>query len=395
MNVNSLKTLFISVLIGMCITGKAQNQFNEVVETILDNNAELKRLASEIRAQHLENADANALADPEVAIGRVWGRHGVGNKLQLDVTQEIQWPWLYAQQGKASDLVTNTALAEYNAARSDLKLQVTQELMQLVYVRHQMLLVKRLSDNMSKLEEAIDNGLNGGELTIIDKKKAEMEMYCINNTMNALSAQESQIMASIQGLSSCRIDLSHISGYPVQQVYSIDEYKSMAEFSPAINVQHAIAAQETQNEKVALLSRFPTFTVGFQHQTEMGDRFNGFTLGMNLPVFQGRHARKAAIERREAASIASEGLSVKQNSEIDALYSDLLTSKKQIEDYERVFGDNKYLEYVLKAYEGGQITVLDFINEMQYYNNLSQTRLDAEYNYHKALTLLNKYVVVE
>lgn len=395
MNVNSFKILFISVLASIGIAGNAQNTFDEVIETILENNAELKSMTSEIAAQYLDDADANALADPEVAVGRVWGRHGIGNKLQLDITQEIQWPGVYAQRSKAADYAANAGLAEYNKAKAELRQQAMQALIQLVYVRQQMRVARHLSDNVSKLDEAINKGVEGGELTIIDKKKTEMEMYGINNSLNSLIAQEKQIISSLQGMSGGTIDLSGISAYPVQPVYSIDEYKTMAETSPDVNEQLAIAEKEKQNEKVALMSRFPTFTVGYQHQAEMGDRFNGFTLGMNLPVFQGRHARKAAMERKEAANLVGESILIKQNGEIEALYSDLLTYKRQIEDYDRVFGNNKYLEYVLKAYEGGQITVLDYINEVQYYNELTQTRLDSEYNYHTVLTGLNKYINIK
>lgn len=395
MKIYLLKALFTSAILFTSATIHAQTSFNEIVDIILDNNTELKSQLAQIEAQRLDDADANALADPEVSVSRVWGRHGIGNKLQLDVAQEIQWPGVYAERSKAAALTANAGTAAYQTARTALKTQVIQTLMELVYVRQQIALARLLSENMVKLTEAIDKGVKGGHLTVIDKKKSEMENYGITNSLNSLCSREKQIIASLQGLTSANIDLSDITAYPVQPVLNIEEYKTLAETSPAVAEQHAIADQETQNAKVAHMSRFPTFTVGYQHQAEMGDRFNGFTFGMNLPVFQGRHARKAALERKNAAQLIGQSTIEKQLGEIDALYSELLTNKQQIEDYDKVFGDNKYLEYVLKAYEGGQISVLEYITEMQYYNELTQTRLDSEYNYHIALSSLNQYTAAK
>lgn len=395
MYINSLKALFTTVLLSASASLHAQTSFNEVIDRILDNNSELKSQIVLIEAQRLDDADANSLADPEVSVSRVWGRHGIGNKLQLDVAQEIQWPGIYAERNKAAAFTATAGTVAYQAARTALKTQVTQTLLELVYVRQQMNTVRRLADNIAKLNDAIDKGVKGGELTIIDKKKAEMESYGITNSLNTLCSREKQIIANLQGMTSANLNLSDISAYPVQPVHSLEEYKTMAEISPAVAEQLAIVDQETQNAKVAHMSRFPTFTVGYQHQAEMGDRFNGFTFGMNLPVFQGRHARKAALERKNAAQLTGQSIIERQNGEIDALYSELLINKKQIEDYDRVFGDNKYLEYVLKAYEGGQISVLEYITEVQYYNELTQTRLDSEYNYHTALSSLNQYIIAE
>lgn len=395
MYINSLKALFTTALLSASASLHAQTSFNEVIDRILDNNSELKSQIVLIEAQRLDDADANSLADPEVSVSRVWGRHGIGNKLQLDIAQEIQWPGIYAEINKAAAFTATAGTVAYQAARTALKTQVTQTLLELVYVRQQMNTVRRLADNIAKLNDAIDKGVKGGELTIIDKKKAEMESYGITNSLNTLCSREKQIIANLQGMTSANLNLSDISAYPVQPVHSLEEYKTMAEISPAVAEQLAIVDQETQNAKVAHMSRFPTFTVGYQHQAEMGDRFNGFTFGMNLPVFQGRHARKAALERKNAAQLTGQSIIERQNGEIDALYSELLINKKQIEDYDRVFGDNKYLEYVLKAYEGGQISVLEYITEVQYYNELTQTRLDSEYNYHTALSSLNQYIIAE
>ena len=43
------------------------------------------------------------------------------------------------------------------------------------------------------------------------------------------------------------------------------------------------------------------------------------------------------------------------------------------------------------AYKGGQINVITYIQELNYYLNAREVRLDAEYRLRLALITLNKY----
>ena len=43
------------------------------------------------------------------------------------------------------------------------------------------------------------------------------------------------------------------------------------------------------------------------------------------------------------------------------------------------------------AYKGGQINVITYIQELNYYLSARETRLDAEYQLRLALITLNKY----
>lgn len=369
----------------------AQNYLDEIVNTIVANNGELQGRRQEINAQALDAADENVPADPTVTFGRVWGSHGVGNKLQLDVNQELEWPGVYSSRRKAAELGTSAALQEVVSAELDMAMELRMLLNELVYVRQQIKAMQAILDNFNQLKVTVEKEIEGGELTVIDQKKITIEGYKISNDLTELQVREQQIEETIRGYCTVAPDLKGVTYYPLQEVLSIDNYIANVQSDPGVETLELAAKQEEKNAETARLKRIPNLTVGYEHQTELGDRFDGFTLGVNLPVFQGRHARQAAMERKVAVELSREALVAKKTAEVKALYKELMSAKKQMEQFNDVFGDNRYMELLNKAYKGGQMTMREFILEMNYYSEATMAYLATEYNYQQALTAINRY----
>lgn len=380
-----------AVIAAAAFSAGAQNYYDEIVGTIIANNGEIRSQRQEIEAQKLEAADDNALADPTVEFARVWGRHSVGNKLQLDVSQEFEWPGVYSSRRKAAEAGHNAALYAAIGAELDMDTELRMLLNELVYVRQQIKAMGVLQDNYDLLSKTVEKELKAGELTVIDQKKIAIEGYKISNDLNDLQIREQQLEGMLQGYSTVELELSGVTSYPLQALLDKESYLSQVKKDPSVDALTLTATQEEHNAQTARMKRMPVFSIGYQHQAEMGDRFNGFTVGVNLPVFQGRHARRAALDRKEAADLGKETLIAKKTAEIEALYQELQSNRTQMEQYNKVFGDNKYLELLLKAYKGGQIGMHEYISEMQYYNEVTMSYLGSEYSYQQALTAINRY----
>lgn len=380
-----------AVMTAASITAGAQNYYDEIVGNILAHNGDLQSQRLEIEAQRRDAADENALSDPSVDFSRVWGRHGIGNKLQLDISQEFEWPGVYSSRRKAAEASSSAATSAALSSELDMATELRMLLNELVYVRQQIKAMGVLQDNYDLLSKTVEKEIAGGELTVIDQRKIEIEGYKITNDLNDLRIREQQIEGAIQGYSTAVVELGNVTHYPLQTLLDKEAYLNNAKSDPGVDALTFTATQEEHNAQMAKMKRMPGFSVGYQHQAEMGDRFNGFTVGINLPVFQGRQARKAALERKEAAEMSKETLIAKKTAEVEALYNELQSNHTQMVQYNKVFGDNKYLELLLKAYKGGQIGMHEYISEMQYYNEVTMAYLATEYNYQQALTAINRF----
>lgn len=392
------KRLFAPLLaaaIGVC-SAFGQDAFDQTIATIAKSNPQIEVERDIARAVALDNADANSLANPEVSFSRVWGARDVGNKLQLDISQSFDWPGLYGARRKANDRQQSAAQLLCQWTELEVSLQAKRLLIELVYVKKQMSMIDELLLSIQQLEQALDTALDQGYATELDRRKVAIEKYKLTSQAAAIASRRAQIEGELQSMCPGEaLDLSAIDAYPIEHILTLDEYmEQIAALDPQIAAAAMTEEAAAYDTKAASMRRFPGFSVGYQHQAEIGDRFNGFTLSMSLPFFENRRARSAARARTEAASRQTTALIAEKQAAVAASMSEMATWRDCVDNYNVVFGDNAYLTLIKKAYDGGEFSLLEYISETQYYAEATQTFLEAEYNFRTALVELNKYNLI-
>lgn len=385
------------LLVSCCaaVTAIAQSPIDTVIKEIIENNSELRAKEQELSAMRCDDTDANSLANPEVEFTRVWGKDGIGNKLQLDISQSFDWPGLYRARRLAARQGQSAAEMAIEGDRLELAMNVKELLVELVYVRKQLALIQGILDNIALMQQSIALSLEQGQITVLDERKAAYEAFKYENQAAGYKARDQEISTELQALSNAKLDLSQVQDYPLEPLLTNEEYLTQLDCDPALQSQAMTVAQEELNAKAARQSRFPSFSLGYEHQAEMGDRFNGVTASMTLPFFENRKARQAALLRRDAADLSSQQLKAEQTAEINGKYESLKLCGEQMQAFRQVFGDNRYISYLDKAYQAGELTVLDYINEVHYYQEQTLTYLEIEHSYFQALGWLNRYELLK
>lgn len=387
------KILLSLMLIG-ATTLRAQDPISEAVSAIVANNPELQAQRDEMNVQALELKDENSLANPSVDFTRVWGRHGIGNKLQLDVSQEFDWPGLYRARSQATKFEISAAEAEIEAQISQTALEAKEKLLDLVLLRRQMALQQELMGYVRRMAQAMEFSYSHGQVTILDQKKLAIETYKIEAEIAAQESQERQLISELQQMApGAQLRLGDVREYPVEPLLSMEEYQEQVrllnpEYLALVSAQESAEAQA----RVARQQRFPGFSVGYEHQAEMGDRFNGLTAGIKLPFFENRHARSAALLRKQSAEAQAEAVAAQAEQSIRAEMAEAQAWRRQVEAYQRVFGDNAYMAVLQRAYDGGELSIIDYLGEIQYYREATASYLEAEHAYAVALARLNQWV---
>lgn len=395
----TIKKLFIPLLAAALggIPALAQDAFEQTITTIAQANPQAQSERDLARAVALDNADANSLANPEVSFSRVWGTRGVGNKLQLDVTQSFDWPGLYGARRKANVSQQSAAALLYQWTELEVSLQAKRLLIELVYIKKEIAMMDEFMNNIQKLEQAISASQRQGYATELDRRKIAIEKYKLSSQATAIDARRAQIEGELQAMCpGVKLDLSAIVAYPIEQILTLDEYQAqIAALDPQLAAAALTEEAEAYGARAATLQRFPGFTVGYEHQSELGDRFNGFTVSMSLPFFENRHARAASRARVDAASSQAYALQAEKQAAVATSMAEMAAWRDRVDNYNAVFGDNAYLTLIKKAYDGGELSLFEYINEVQYYAETTQAFLEAEYNFRSALAELNKYNLIK
>lgn len=383
--------IILSLALASLPVSAQSDSFQSVISTILDNNPDLLSRRELITAQKAEAADNNSLDNPEIEVSPLWGT--AGRKLEMSVSQAFDWPGAYAMRSKAADAGITAAELMAQSAAIDLRTDARLKLTELVYVRQQIDIQEQLQDNIHKMSLAIDSGYRSGIMTLLDKKKIDLEAYKISAAIAELHSRLDALTAQIQALCPAQtLDLSGITAYPPQQVLSADEYNRLVSTNdPLMSAYFYTAKSEELNARAASRSRMPGFSLGYRFVRELGDNFHGFSVSMSLPFFRGRNAKAAALARGNSARLTSSMLAAQRSAEISSSLANISTWQSQIRSYNSVFGDGAYLRLMKMAYDGGEINLLDYLNEVNYFSEATMAYLAALYAYNSTLATLNRF----
>ena len=387
------KIMFAAVALFAGMAVQAQDPIDEIINLIVENNPGLRAKAASAEADMADLANANVLPDPEVSVSNMWGYSHLGNKFSVGVSQSFDWPGAYGARSCAASSRNQAASFRLLAERMDVALSAKEQLYELVYIRQQIGLLHKLEGNHDSLQANIDRGFEKGELTVLDQRKIRIERYKFNSTLTDLEARAHSIASSIAALApGVELPLASVDAYSVEPRLSDDDYYAqIVALDPSYLAAEMDATAESDEARAARLSKYPGFTIGYDYEHELGDIFNGFSASMTLPFLYGDKGRGAAQARRRAAEFDRVAAEASARSRIDGALRECDLWNRQRQAYIDVFGDNQYLVLLSKAYRGGQINVIDYFSEINYFYETTLQFLEADYRYRCALASLNRF----
>lgn len=376
----------------------AQN-FDTLLNKVVSNNTELMSSVAATHSELLSLKSENNLPDPEVELEYQWGRHEVGDKFDVNVTQGFDWPGAYAARGKANKIASEAMSYLNRSNYIDKRLEIKQTLIDIVNVKKNMAVVKGRLALMDTMIEKYTTGVNNGELTILDLRKLKIEKIRLNESMAALESEFALLKSTLEvqnGGKNCDDIIASIDNYPDDVILPAEEYeKIIEENDPSVKYSSLMMQSQAQRVKAERLTRLPGFTLGYHHSWEDGDVFNGMIVGVTLPFFSTHNKVRAAKALSRSLEYDEMTVAIKKRATAKADREKALALYKQMSAYEAVLKNDNSVDLLGKSLDGGQISLLDYLGEMDYYMQAERDYLAAQYQYHQTLANLNKYKVLD
>lgn len=376
----------------------AQN-FDTLLNKVVSNNTELMSSVAATHSELLSLKSENNLPDPEVELEYQWGRHEVGDKFDVNVTQGFDWPGVYAARGKANKIASEAISYLNRSNYIDKRLEIKQTLIDIVNVKKNMAVVKGRLALMDTMIEKYTTGVNNGELTILDLRKLKIEKIRLNESMAALESEFALLKSTLEvqnGGKNCDDIIASIDNYPDDVILPAEEYeKIIEENDPSVKYSSLMMQSQVQRVKAERLTRLPGFTLGYHHSWEDGDVFNGMIVGVTLPFFSTHNKVRAAKALSRSLEYDEMTVAIKKRATAKADREKALALYKQMSAYEALLKNDNSVDLLGKSLDGGQISLLDYLGEMDYYMQAERDYLAAQYQYHQTLANLNKYKVLD
>lgn len=349
--------------------------------------------AAEIRAD-------NVLSDPTVELENLWGAGGI-NKFTASVSQEFQFPTVYKSRSNAANTASLATSWLERKAYIERALEAKKLIIDYIYNRRCIATLTRLGENLDSVMSLTRSAEQGGELTVLDTRKIEIEQTTLMRRIAEMRASAAELVGQINALGSAGADYSpqlvSLDNYPMEALRPVQEYREQAErMNPTLQVSQIMAESQRQLSKAYKAERLPSFSLGYVYNREEGMNFNGVNFSATLPLYSNPHRRETA--ELQALQYKSEGESeaINEAATIDALHASATEMQAYLDRQSTaaMAGSNRSsLDLLGTAYNAGYINLITYLTEANYFIEAELTLEESLHTQALTLARLNKYYI--
>ncbi len=391
------KSLFLFFLFAFA-NMEAQHSWTDILSSIEQNNRQLKAGAQIVLSQKAEVSSQNMLADPSFEFSHLWGVESARDrKYDISVSQSFDFPSLYLQRNQIGNLKRNLYDEQQALLRQQILMQAKELCLRVVYLNRCIELGNERQAAADKLAELYRGKLSSGDANILDVNKIEIEQLNVTtgNTRlrNELASCLSQLRA-LNGGEPLPVDDSALTEYSDEMLpSSFDELKTWAlEADPELQMlrqENLIADKSVSLNRAGWL---PKFELGYRHAYELGERFNGLSVGLSIPLFANRKKVKIAKAQALAGSFSVDNRELQAVTELQTLYDEAVALKENHAKYDLLVRQNNF-GLLQKALEAGKISMVEYLVDATQLYEAFENRLSLEYEYRLRLARMYKFTL--
>ena len=382
-------------LVSSAMAAGAQTSIEEVLRSVEANNKELQANRQMVTAQKLEAKLDNNLQDPSVSYTHQYGnKEGMGIQGELVASQSFDFPTVYVQKNKLSKAKGEGFDRQSAEIRQQILLQAKEVCLDLVLLNQQKNLLDIRRQNAEQLSALYETRLQNGDANVLEVNKINLELL---NAKNEARMNEAARMAKLHELAmlngGIEINFTDTAYLPVENPLSFVDLK-----------QEAIPANRQllslQSEKAAVLRQLsvskslnlPGFELGYRLNTATGgERFNGFLVGISIPLFSNRNHVKQAKAQSLYTDLQLESATATIESDLLRLYNQSVALKTSIDEYSEVLKSQNNLALLNKAIQAGQISMIEYFVDVTMLYQSMQNHMQLQNEYQKVMAQLYKF----
>lgn len=391
-----MKLPILAASLILSVSYVSASDFDRVLETVVSNNLSLKYAESENKAAIAAMKAENTLEAPEIGFESLWGAKGIGDKRNFSISQGFDWPGVYAARRDAIRKSQSAMQFLRESSQLETRQEVRLLLIDIIYTKQRIASTEKICEGLASMMTAFKKAMEEGNETRLDYNKAVIEKIAAERELKTLKGEYASLLASLQVLNGGHdvADLVMALGetYPEADLASLrPDLENLRAKDPAIAAVKAQAEAEKSLVRMEKRSLLPGFSLSYNHEWEMGDRFNGFSISMSLPFLIGKKNVKAALLRSQTAEMQQEMELIRLSAAMSGDYDKALQLRELLDQYEGVMNDDSDFVLLKKAFDGGQINFLTYIQELNFFLGARRDFLETLYNYHQAVARLQRY----
>ena len=389
--IQNLFLLFLFICaISPCV--RAQSGYETVLRQIEANNTTLAALREQIEAQKIGYRTGIYLSDPEVEFNYLWGSpRFVGNRADIIVRQSFDYPTAYGQRLRIADLQEANIELTYKAERINVLLPAKHACVELVYYN---ILAREYAVRMQNAERIAGTykiRFEKGDASILEYNRAQLNLSVVQAEIAQIETERTALLSELKQLNGGKDIVFSDNAYPVNALPAGFEawYAGAETRNPILQyISGQIEIDRHQVELNRILGK-PKFSVGYMSERGAGERSQGVTFGVSIPLRENRNrVREAEAQVRATESVLKDSR-VQFYSRLQGLHLKAAELQQNAQKLRQALSAYSNEPLLKKALDAGEISLLDYLLEIEYYYDAMNKVLEAERDYQKAFTELS------
>lgn len=389
------KTMILAALLCSAVVLSAQTTLEEVLRSVEMNNKELQAGFNDFQAQSLDVKSQNNLKNPSLSYSHVFGnKPGLGESGEFTASQSFDFPSAYVQRHKHAKEMGIAFDLQYKELRRQILLQTKQTCLDLVYLNRQRQLLNQRFSNAKHLSDIYATRLQNGDANILETNKIDLEMLNVETEVrkNKIDMQNklNELAVLNGGIPIAFTDTVFLTEAPLLPLPQLLEEVKAA--NPDLLAKQSQKLASALALKAVRSEGLPEIEVGYKMtHAKGGERFNGFLVGISVPLFANKNKVKSAKAVTRQSEYTYDNTLTSIENQLSSLYNEALSLQESAKLYNGLLERQSTITVLNEALEAGHISMTEyFVDTTAYYQSM-ENYLQILNDYHKTLSKIYDY----
>ena len=389
-----MRNKLIVIIALIANTLSAQTTSDSLLLLIEKNNSTLRAIKESTEAEKTGNQTGIFLKNPEAEFNYLWGHPAFeGNRADINITQSFDFPTAYKYRKQLAGLKNDQADLAYDLQRQSVLFEARMLITELIYYNALSEEISKRVENALKLADAYGEKYENGEANILELNRARLNLAGLENELVNAGIQHKSIIAELTRLNGGNgFDME----IPIQMGISVEKdfdiwYSDHESFNPVLKYLNQQIRVSEAEEKLNSALTLPKFNTGYMSERLSGQVFQGFTLGISIPLWENKNMARYAKAKTRAAQSREYDARVTIYNKLKMIHARLIALQENTGEYRNKIlelDNSRLLEIALDA---GEISLVEYLFELALHYESIDRLLELEKNLRIAIAEMYQY----
>jgi outer membrane protein TolC len=388
----NFRQLLLLLMFFVGCSAYGQENIKTILTSIEENNPTIAALKAQMDYQKAE-ARTNLLPpNPTLEGGRFPAVEGAGVKYAWGVSQSFEFPTVYAKRNQLAKTNDKLADVSFNAARQEVLLQAKHIILEYIQTKRMLAELNKREKFASNMLSIIKKKVDAGQATAMDLNNARLRMVEATQNASSMRSQKNILQRKIvllNGGQELKITDSLLLLLPLDEKETV--FSQFAQSDPRFAASQQMVTMAQQNKSLVAHQGLPELNIGYQSEQTDAEHFTGFKAGLSIPLWGNSGNRRAATIKLNKSQAQAHSQRVMLELEFEELYQQTLSIKSQLDELQKALKSNNNLELTQRALEAGEVSVIDFFNEVTFLYEITDKVFELELQYAKRYAELHRF----